>query len=178
MSRKLMPLVIGTSALTSQASRTSFTEIQAVHRRSTSLRQFDTCLLTAVRTPHRQECLQLLLLPYHFCTRLTHAAPTAHHDGGGDALNCFKYNRQLVVTVLFSGCSEEQQTKHWCAGGADDQARMHLLRHCCSLYRGNHPFHNYTKRRLYRVPKAPSTTGVLRSIKQCAVKYHKLQRQA
>lgn len=31
---------------------------------------------------------------------------------------------------------------------------MDLLRECCTLYRGNNPFHNYTKRKLYRLPAA------------------------
>ena len=38
------------------------------------------------------------------------------------------------------------------AGDAEDKARMNLLRQCCALFQGNHTFHNYTKRRLYRVP--------------------------
>ena len=57
------------------------------------------------------------------------------------------------------GLSAEQQTDRWYAGSAEDRARMHLLRHCCGLYQGNHPFHNYTKRRLYRTPEAVSTAG-------------------
>ncbi|KAL3133971.1 hypothetical protein ABBQ32_008415 [Trebouxia sp. C0010 RCD-2024] len=44
-------------------------------------------------------------------------------------------------------------------GSAEDEACMRLLRQCCSLYQGNHPFHNYTKRRLYRTLESPSTAG-------------------
>ena len=36
------------------------------------------------------------------------------------------------------------------AGSADDADRLHLLRRCCQLFVGTSPFHNYTKRRLYR----------------------------
>eukprot|EP00208_Stichococcus_sp_RCC1054_P004074 CAMPEP_0206148292 /NCGR_PEP_ID=MMETSP1473-20131121/36198_1 /ASSEMBLY_ACC=CAM_ASM_001109 /TAXON_ID=1461547 /ORGANISM="Stichococcus sp, Strain RCC1054" /LENGTH=546 /DNA_ID=CAMNT_0053545583 /DNA_START=349 /DNA_END=1989 /DNA_ORIENTATION=- len=35
-------------------------------------------------------------------------------------------------------------------GGEEDQRRLHLIRDCLALYKGSHPFHNYTKRRLYR----------------------------
>ena len=60
----------------------------------------------------------------------------------------------------------QQQTAILYAGSAEDKARMHLLRRCCNLFQGNHPFHNYTKRRLYRIPVAPPGPGTLRSIKQ------------
>ncbi len=45
------------------------------------------------------------------------------------------------------------------ADSTEDKERMDLLRQCCSLYQGNHPFHNYTKRRLYRVPAVETATG-------------------
>ena len=31
-------------------------------------------------------------------------------------------------------------------GGAEDKARMDLLRQCCSLFQGSHTCHNYTRR--------------------------------
>jgi tRNA U38,U39,U40 pseudouridine synthase TruA len=37
-----------------------------------------------------------------------------------------------------------------CAGGKEDDERMLLLRECLRLCEGVHPFHNFTKRRLYR----------------------------
>lgn len=35
-------------------------------------------------------------------------------------------------------------------GSDEDARRLQLLRQCLALYEGSHPFHNYTKRRLYR----------------------------
>jgi len=48
------------------------------------------------------------------------------------------------------------------AGSTEDKARMGLLRQCCSLFQGRHPFHNYTKRRLYRIRTADTARGQLR----------------
>lgn len=36
------------------------------------------------------------------------------------------------------------------AGGAEDEATLERLRATLALFEGTHPFHNYTKRRLYR----------------------------
>ena len=46
-------------------------------------------------------------------------------------------------------------------GSAEDKECLAALRQCCSLYQGNHPFHNYTKRRLYRIPTADAMSGEL-----------------
>ena len=62
-------------------------------------------------------------------------------------------------SVLSSICDDVMPMPH--AGGAEDQARMDLLRRCCSVYEGNHPFHNYTKRRLYRTPAPEPPQGQL-----------------
>ena len=35
-------------------------------------------------------------------------------------------------------------------GGAEDAARLAALAECWASFEGHHPFHNYTKRRLYR----------------------------
>lgn len=59
-------------------------------------------------------------------------------------------------------CNIQRAGNRFCvtyAGGPDDRARMDLLRQCCSMYEGNHPFHNYTKRRLYRTSETQSATG-------------------
>ncbi len=37
-----------------------------------------------------------------------------------------------------------------CAGREQDRERMRLLRECLALFEGVRPFHNFTKRRLYR----------------------------
>jgi hypothetical protein len=36
------------------------------------------------------------------------------------------------------------------AGGKEDEATLERLRSALQLFEGTHPFHNYTKRRLYR----------------------------
>lgn len=36
------------------------------------------------------------------------------------------------------------------AGSAEDEAILDRLRGALTLFEGTHPFHNYTKRRLYR----------------------------
>ena len=59
---------------------------------------------------------------------------------------------QFVVHGL-SSCSATH------AGSTEDEARMRLLRQCCSLFQGRHPFHNYTKRRLYRIRTAHTAGG-------------------
>lgn len=110
-----------------------------------------------------------------FCGHLMHA-PSAVQQVGGDnapSTQCSTCWGDYPLLV-----SAEQQTAILCAGSAEDKARMHLLRRCCSLFQGNHPFHNYTKRRLYRIPEAPPRTGTLCSMKQRAVTYQKLQQQA
>ncbi|BDA49208.1 probable tRNA pseudouridine synthase 1 at N-terminal half [Coccomyxa sp. Obi] len=38
-------------------------------------------------------------------------------------------------------------------GGEQDRERMRLLRECLALFEGVRPFHNFTKRRLYRAPQ-------------------------
>jgi tRNA pseudouridine38-40 synthase len=40
-------------------------------------------------------------------------------------------------------------------GGEADAARLALLRQAWESYQGTHPFHNYTRRRLYRGPAGP-----------------------
>ena len=55
--------------------------------------------------------------------------------------------RSSTATTLFNNvppCS---------AGSADDAHRLERLRQCCQLFVGTSPFHNYTKRRLYRGPQ-------------------------
>ena len=49
-------------------------------------------------------------------------------------------------------------------GGTEDAARMRLLRQCCDLYQGNHPFHNYTKRRLYRPSEKRLPAGAVHAL--------------
>lgn len=39
------------------------------------------------------------------------------------------------------------------SGGEEDRERMQLLRACLALFQGVRPFHNFTKRRLYRAPQ-------------------------
>ncbi len=40
-------------------------------------------------------------------------------------------------------------------GGENDEEILGRLRACLKLFEGSHPFHNYTKRRLYRLPAKP-----------------------
>ncbi|KAL0045471.1 hypothetical protein WJX82_007559 [Trebouxia sp. C0006] len=53
-------------------------------------------------------------------------------------------------------------------GSTVDDARMGLLRQCCSLFEGRHPFHNYTKRRLYRIRTTDTARGASRDVQQAA----------
>lgn len=53
-------------------------------------------------------------------------------------------------------------------GSTEDNARMRLLRQCCTLFQGRHPFHNYTKRRLYRIRTADAARGASRDVQTAA----------
>ncbi|KAL0039788.1 hypothetical protein WJX77_008016 [Trebouxia sp. C0004] len=55
-------------------------------------------------------------------------------------------------------------------GSPEDKARMGLLRQCCSLFQGRHPFHNYTKRRLYRIRTTDTARGASSDMQQAAQK--------
>ena len=39
------------------------------------------------------------------------------------------------------------------AGGAEDAERLRLLRACLVAFEGQHAFHNFTQRRLYRLSR-------------------------
>jgi hypothetical protein len=53
---------------------------------------------------------------------------------------CRSYNYYLPASVL--GLRLD--------GGPEDAERLARLAQCWALFEGNHPFHNYTQRRLYR----------------------------
>ena len=48
-------------------------------------------------------------------------------------------------------CTPQSQLLWWGGtGGKEDDATLERLRSALQLFEGTHPFHNYTKRRLYR----------------------------
>ena len=60
----------------------------------------------------------------------------------------------LVSVMCLSARSRVRACLHIRAGGAEDAAVLERLQAALALYRGTHPFHNFTQRRLYR-PAAP-----------------------
>lgn len=50
------------------------------------------------------------------------------------------------------------------AGGKEDEATLERLRSALQLFEGTHPFHNYTKRRLYR---AEAREGIKAKVLSC-----------
>ena len=65
----------------------------------------------------------------------------------------------ILLQLMIRGLSSCIATH---VGSTEDNARMRLLRQCCTLFQGRHPFHNYTKRRLYRIRTADAARGQLR----------------
>ena len=55
------------------------------------------------------------------------------------------------------------------AGGAEDEATLERLRSALQLFEGTHPFHNYTKRRLYRAEAREGIKAKVLSWPPCVV---------